>query len=136
MRPILESEVSRKFYKNVALSLVSGLIIFFWANGLYGILSTFQVYFRLSYVLLAFTITFIFFAVLLEHRGVEIPYLFAGAGLLSFLITFIGICAVNGVFWLKENFPPVDNLLIALSISILAGFIFVKLITPGKEEEY
>jgi len=133
MGALLESEMTRKLYTNVALSILSGITIFLWANGLYGMLSTFHVYFRLSYVLLAFTIAFIFFTVLLEQRGVKVPYLFAGAGLLSSIVTFIGICAVNGVFWLIDNFPPLDNLLIMLSISILVGFVFVKLI---KREEY
>jgi len=133
MGPILEGEMTRKLYTNVVLSILSGITIFLWANGLYGMLSTFQVYFRLSYVLLAFTIAFIFFTVLLEHRGVKVPYLFAGAGLLASIVTFIGICAVNGVFWLMDNFPPLDNLLIMLSISILVGFVFIKLI---KRDEY
>ncbi len=133
MGAILEGEVSRKLYKNVTLSLLSGVIIFLWASGLYGMLSTLHVYFRLSYVLLAFTIAFIFFTVLLEHRGVKVPYLFGGAGLLASIVTFIGICVVNGVFWLADNFPPLDNLLIMLSISILAGFVFIKLITQKDE---
>ncbi|RLI82458.1 hypothetical protein DRP07_05245 [Archaeoglobales archaeon] len=133
MRPILEGEMSRKLYTNVTLSLLSGIVIFLWASGLYGMLSTFHVYFRLSYVLLAFTIAFIFFTALLEHRGVKVPYLFGGAGLLASIVTFIGICVVNGVFWLIDNFPPLDNLLIMLSISILVGFVFIKLITQREE---
>ncbi len=133
MGAILEGEMSRKLYKNVTLSLLTGVVIFLWANGLYGMLSTFHVYFRLSYVLLAFTIAFIFFTVLLEHRGVMVPYLFGGAGLLASIVTFIGICVVNGVFWLADNFPPLDNLIVMLSISILVGFVFIKLITQKSE---
>jgi hypothetical protein len=133
MRPLLESEVSRKFYTNVLLSLISGLIIFFWANGLYGMLSTFQVYFKLSYALIGFTIFFIFFTVLLEHRGVKMPYLLGGGALLSSLVTFIGICVVNGVFLVKDNVPPLDTLLIMLSLSILAGFIFIKVLSAREE---
>jgi hypothetical protein len=92
-----------------------------------------HVYFRLSYALLTFTIAFIFSTVLLENRGVKVPYLFGGAGLLASIVTFIGICVVNGIFWLVDNFPPLDNLLMMLSISILAGFVFIKLVTQGDE---
>ncbi len=133
MGPILESEILRRVYTNFILSILSGITIFLWANGLYGILSSYQVYFRLSYVLLAFTIAFIFFTVLLEQRGVKVPYLFGGAGLLASIVTFIGICAVNGIFLLINNFPSSDNLMIMLSISILVGSIIVKLI---RREEY
>jgi hypothetical protein len=128
MGPILGGEMSRRLYTNVLLSLFSGVVVFLWAVGLYGMLTTFQVYFRLSYAILAFTIAFIFFAAFLEHRGVKVPYLFGGAGMLASVVTFIGICAVNGIFWLIDNFPPLDNFLIMLSVSILVGFIFVKLI--------
>jgi|GEM_PF-731941 hypothetical protein len=136
MRSALDEDISRKFYWNAILSIIMGLIIFFWGSGVYSIISTFNVYFRLSYVLLAYTIAFIFFAVYLEHRGVKVPYLFAGAGLLSFLVTFIGVCSINGVLWIIENFPPIDNLLIGLSLSILAGFVFIKLITSPRKDEY
>ncbi|AGK61931.1 hypothetical protein Asulf_01965 [Archaeoglobus sulfaticallidus PM70-1] len=121
-------EITRRFYINIALSLLSGFIIFFWGYGLYEILTTFQIYFRLSYILLAFTIAFIFFTAFLEHRGVEIPYLFVSSALLASLFTFIGLCIVNGVISIYKSFPPIDNFLIMFSISIIVGFIFIKMV--------
>ncbi len=134
MKPILENEVSRKFYIYVIASFALGFLLFLWGYGLYGMISTFKIYFKLSYVMLAFTIFFIFFSVFLEHRGVQMPYLLAGGALLSAISTFMAICVVNGVMWIMDtSFPPLDSFLVMLSVSTLAAFIVIKLVTMRKE---
>ncbi|HID43266.1 MAG TPA: hypothetical protein EYP30_05735 [Archaeoglobaceae archaeon] len=127
MQPILE-DVAKKFYVHLIASFTIGFIIFLWGYGLYGMFSEPNSP-PVPYILLAFTIYLIFCTVILEHRGVKMPYLLAGGSLLSFILTFITICVVNGVFWVKEKTPQPDSFLVMISVSTIAGFILLKLFT-------
>lgn len=134
MKPLIESEISRKFYVHAIASFALGFLFFLWGYGLYGMISTFKIYFKLPYVMLAFTVFFIFFSVFLEHRGVQMPYLLAGGALLSAISTFMSICVVNGVMWIMDtSFPPIDSFLVMLSISTLVAFVVIKLVKMREE---
>lgn len=106
-----------------------GFVIFLWGYGLYAMFSQFRVP-DISYILLAFTIFLIFCTVVLEHRGVTMPYLIIGGALLSAILTFITICVVNGALWLSNNgFPSVNKFLVMISVSAIIGFLLIKLAT-------
>jgi hypothetical protein len=127
MKPLLESEIPKKFYIHVLASFALGFLLFLWGYGLYAMLSTFKAP-RLSYVMLTFTLFFIFFSVFLEHRGVKMPYLLIGGTILSSTFTFVAICIANGVMWIMNNsFPPFDTFLTMVSISTIVAFILIKM---------
>ena len=119
----------RKLAAHIALSVILGLLIFLWWYGLYAILLTFRLFMNPPYVLLVFSFLFIIFSVLIQHRNVEFPYYLMGGALLSFLVTFIIVCAVNGAVWILSNgLPDADFLITAISISMLAGFVSIKFV--------
>ncbi|RLI88551.1 MAG: hypothetical protein DRO98_03015 [Archaeoglobales archaeon] len=125
-----QSDVLRKLYVHLAFSFAFGFVILLWAYGFYGIIMTKEVYLQAHYVAFAFTLFFITSSVFLENRGVEMPYLLAGGALLSSIATFVTICVVNGILWLSNNsFPPADVFLLGISLSSLAAFIIIKLVT-------
>lgn len=135
MQPLFE-DVARRFYVYLFASFGIGFVIFLWGYGLYAMFSQFRVP-DISYILLAFTIFLIFCTVILEHRGVNMPYLIVGGAMLSAILTFITICVVNGALWISnKGFPSVDRFLIMISVSAIAGFLLIKLATMEREEEY
>lgn len=133
MQPILE-DVAKKFYIHLIASFTVGFAIFLWGYGLYGMIRSPSSP-PVPYILLAFTIYFIFCTVILEHRGVKMPYLLAGGTLLSSIITFVTICVFNGILYVKENPPQVDSFLVMISVSTIAGFIILKLFTMQRRYE-
>jgi hypothetical protein len=133
MKPLIESEIFRKFYVHFIASFALGFMLFLWGYGFYGMISTFKVYLKLPYIMLMFTVFFIFFSVFLEHRGVQMPYLLVGGALLSIASTFISVCIVNGAMLIRDGgFPPLDSFLIMFSVSTLAAFVVIKLVTMGR----
>lgn len=135
MQPLFE-DVARRFYVYLFASFGIGFIIFLWGYGLYAMFSQFRIP-DISYILLAFTIFLIFCTVVLEHRGVTMPYLVAGGALLSAILTFITICVVNGALWIvKNDFPPIHEFLVMISVSAIIGFLLIKLATMEREYEY
>ncbi|MFP3909020.1 MAG: hypothetical protein ACLFVX_04095 [Archaeoglobaceae archaeon] len=132
MQPLFE-DVAKRFYVYLFSSFGVGFVIFLWGYGLYAMFSQFRVP-DISYIILAFTIFLIFCTVVLEHRGVAMPYLIVGGAFLSSILTFITICVVNGALWINKNgFPPVHEFLIMISISAIIGFLLIKLATMEKE---
>ncbi len=132
MQPILE-DVARRFYIHLIASFGVGFIIFLWGYGLYAMFLNFKTP-GIAYVLLMFTIFLIFCTILLEHRGVKMPYLLAGGAFLSLILTFMTISVVNGLLWINDNhLPPIDTFLMLISISTIAGFILIKLFTFQKK---
>lgn len=124
----------RKLAAHIALSVILGLLIFLWWYGLYAILLTFRLFMNPPYVLLVFSLLFIVFSVLIQHRNVEFPYYLMGGALLSLLVTFVIVCAVNGVVWiLSKGLPNADFLITAISISMLAGFVSIKFVEGRME---
>ncbi|MFO7967118.1 MAG: hypothetical protein R6U44_05930 [Archaeoglobaceae archaeon] len=128
MQPLFE-DVARRFYFYLFTSFGVGFVIFLLGYGLYAMLSKFRVP-DISYILLAFTIFLIFCTVVLEQRGVTMPYLLAGGAFLSAILTFITICVVNGTLWISNNgFPSVDKFIVMISVSAIMGFLLIKLST-------
>ncbi len=124
-----DNELLRRLCMHFAASFGFGFVILLWAYGFYGIVSTGHIYIQLHFVALAFTIFFISSSILLESRGVEMPYLLAGGALVSSIATFVLICVINGFMWFKNNsIPSADVLLLNLSISSFTAFIILKLI--------
>ncbi len=132
MQPLFE-DVARRFYVYLFASFGIGFVIFLWGYGLYAMFSQFRIP-DISYILLAFTIFLIFCTVVLEHRGVTMPYLIVGGALLSGILTFITICVVNGALWISHNgFPSIDKFLVMISVSAIMGFLLIKLVTMERE---
>jgi len=125
-----ENELLRRLYMHLAVSFGFGFIILLWAYGFYGIINTKEIYPQPPYIALIFTLFFISSSILLENRGVEMPYLLVGGALISSIATFVAICVVSGVFWLGSNGPPsLDIFLLGISLSSLTAFIILKLVT-------
>ncbi len=119
----------RKLAAHIALSAILGLLIFLWWYGLYAILLTFRLFMNPPYVLLVFSLLFIVFSVVIQHRNVEFPYYLMGGALLSLLVTFVIVGAVNGIVWILSNgLPNADFLITGISISMLAAFVSIKFI--------
>jgi hypothetical protein len=128
-----ENELLRRLYIHLAVSFGFGFVILLWAYGFYGIVNTREIYLQPHYIALAFTLFFISSSIVLEHRGVEMPYLIAGGALLSSIATFMTICVVNGILWLNNNgLPSSDVLLLGISLTSLAAFIIIKLLASGR----
>ena len=132
-----EKDLQKKFYLNLIAAFSLGFAIFLFSCGLYNIITTLQVNVRGSYVILIFTLLFIFFSVFLENRGVKVPYLFIGSLILTSVSTLMVICVYIGWTWIwMKEWPSEDTLIIGLSISMLAAFVIVKILgslTRGAE---
>ncbi len=127
-----EENVIGKCAINIAISFGFGLIFVLWAYGLYGIVKTFKIYFYPQYVAFAFALFYIMFTILLEHRGVEMPYLLISGAILSAFATFFVTCVINGILWLQHNgLPDFNTALFELSISSVVAFVLAKLIAHG-----
>jgi len=130
MRFLIGKELQKKFYLNLLASFIFGFAVFLFICGFYNIIQTSNVYLRTSYIVLIFTIFFIFFSVFLENRGVKIPHLFIGSSILTSIATLMTVCIVNGVYWImnESNLPSEDIIIIGISVSTLIAFIIIKVI--------
>ena len=127
---MLEEDLGKKCLLHFALSFGFGAILLLWAYGLYGIIKTMKIFFYPQYVALVFALFYIFFSILLEHRGVEVPYLFVSGAILSSFATFFVVCVVNGVLWLyKKGLPDFNTALLEISICSIVAFVIVKFVT-------
>ena len=129
-----EDSLIRKWLITSALSFVLSLILLLWAYGLYGIFKTFKIFFYPQYVAITFALFYIFFSILLEHRGAEVPYLFVSGAILSAFATFFVVCIVNGVLWLySRGLPDFNTALLQISVCLIVAFILLKLITANNK---
>ena len=130
MRFLIGRELQKKFYLNLLASFAFGFAVFLFICGLYSIIQSSKIHVKTSYIILIFTIFFIFFSVFLENRGVKIPHLFIGSSILTSLATLMAVCIVNGIIWINENqLPSEDTLIIGISISMLIAFVIIKIIS-------
>ncbi len=126
---MFEESIARKLMLNFALSFGFGVILLLWAYGLYGIAKTMKIFFYPQYVALVFALFYIFFSILLEHRGVEVPYLFVSGAILSSFATFFVVCVVNGILWLyKKGLPDFNTALFEVSVCSIVAFVIVKFV--------
>ncbi len=125
-----EESLTRKCALNLAVSFGFGVILLLWAYGLYGIAETFKIMFYPQYVALVFALFYISFSILLEHRGVEMPYILISGAILSSFATFFVVCVVNGILWLyRYGLPDFNTTLLEVSICSVVAFVIFKLLS-------
>ncbi len=125
-----EDDLVRRCILNIVLSFSFGLILLLWAYGLYGVIKTFKIYFYPQYIAFVFALFYILFSILLEHRGVEMPYILVSGAILSLFATFFITCVVNGILWIyKKGLPDFNSCLLEISLTSVVAFIIIKLIT-------
>lgn len=123
---LIFGDVAKKFYMHLIMSFALGFLIFLWVFGLYGILTDFTSP-STPFILILFTIFLILATVLLENRGVKMPYLLAGGSLLSLVFTFVTISVLKGIQMVfSSRMPSLEAFYVIISISTIAGFVILK----------
>ncbi len=132
---MFEEDFGKKCIMHFALSFGFGTILLLWAYGLYGIFKTMKIFFYPQYVALLFALFYIFFSILLEHRGVEVPYLFVSGAILSSFATFFVVCVINGVLWLyNRGLPDFNTALFEISVCSIVAFVIIKFVTAYRKQ--
>ncbi|AKG91860.1 hypothetical protein GAH_00808 [Geoglobus ahangari] len=126
------SEVLRRVYISLAISFIFGLILYFMLTGLYSIATTMKTFLSISYILLVFAVTFVTASVIIEHRSMSEsgrPYYLIGGFVVASIVTFLFVCASNGVMMaVKSGLPPVEEFLLYISVLSAVAFTILKLI--------
>ncbi len=84
------------------------------------------------FLLLVFSVGFVLGSVFFENRGAEFPWHLVGGAVASLCFTFLLAASVGGVRYIYSNGLSglgLDNIIYAISISIIVSMILLNLVT-------